>query len=125
MSLDHPDERDGDREEEEEEEEEERQERQQQQQYTHKQRLAQSAANDDEKNENKDAYYHIIVLKDEGSIHDFNGLVHRLLRRGLLSLRGWDYHVEQIHFIGHAVPFSNRPLVLRSRVWMGDDGVAV
>ena len=78
-----------------------------------------------EKNENKDAYYHIIVLKDEGSIHDFNGLVHRLLRRRLLSLRGWDYHVEQIHFIGHAVPFSNRPLLLRRRVWMGDDGVAV
>jgi site-specific DNA-cytosine methylase len=246
MSLDHPDERDGDREEEEEEEEsnsetdeyeieEEEEQEQEQEQYTHKQRLAQSAANDDEKNddekekedkeetkttttttkllslkeatikeeeeekkhprkssllsssvikekdeaisrltvkvdaltakcakleqlleltkrktillfrvaqgraprkgkilsfpseknENKDAYYHIIVLKDEGSIHDFNGLVHRLLRRGLLSLRGWDYHVEQIHFIGHAVPFSNRPLVLRSRVWMGDDGVAV
>ena len=53
MSLDHPDERDGDREEEEEEEEEERQERQQQQQYTHKQRLAQSAANDDEKNDDE------------------------------------------------------------------------
>ena len=52
MSLDHPDERDGDREEEEEEEE-ERQERQQQQQYTHKQRLAQSAANDDEKNDDE------------------------------------------------------------------------
>ena len=51
MSLDHPDERDGDREEEE--EEEERQERQQQQQYTHKQRLAQSAANDDEKNDDE------------------------------------------------------------------------
>ena len=50
MSLDHPDERDGDREEE---EEEERQERQQQQQYTHKQRLAQSAANDDEKNDDE------------------------------------------------------------------------
>ena len=50
MSLDHPDERDGDREEEEEEEEEEEQE---QEQNTHKQRLAQSAANDDEKNDDE------------------------------------------------------------------------
>ena len=48
MSLDHPDERDGDREEEEEEEQE-----QEQEQYTHKQRLAQSAANDDEKNDDE------------------------------------------------------------------------
>ena len=70
MSLDHPDERDGDREEEEEEEsnsetdeyeieeeeeeeEEERQERQQQQQDTHKQRLAQSSANEDEKKDDE------------------------------------------------------------------------
>ena len=50
MSLDHPDERDGDREEEEEEEEEQEQE---QEQNTHKQRLAQSAANDDEKNDDE------------------------------------------------------------------------
>jgi site-specific DNA-cytosine methylase len=64
MSLDHPDERDGDREEEEEEEEsnsetdeyeieEEEEEEQEQEQYTHKQRLAQSAANDDEKNDDE------------------------------------------------------------------------
>tara|TARA_B000000477_G_scaffold113371_1_gene108836 strand:+ start:47 stop:664 length:618 start_codon:yes stop_codon:yes gene_type:complete len=55
MSLDHPDERDGDREEEEEEEEEEEQEEQEQEQEqnTHKQRLAQSAANDDEKNDDE------------------------------------------------------------------------
>ena len=63
MSLDHPDERDGDREEEEEEEEsnsetdeyeieEEQEQEQEQEQNTHKQRLAQSSANeknDDEK----------------------------------------------------------------------------
>ena len=66
MSLDHPDERDGDREEEEEEEEsnsetdeyeieeeEEEEEEQEQEQNTHKQRLAQSAANDDEKNDDE------------------------------------------------------------------------
>ena len=66
MSLDHPDERDGDREEEEEEEEsnsetdeyeieeeEEEEEEQEQEQYTHKQRLAQSSANDDEKNDDE------------------------------------------------------------------------
>ena len=67
MSLDHPDERDGDREEEGEEEsnsetdeyeieeeEEERQERQQQQQNTHKQRLAQSSANDEKNDDEKE-----------------------------------------------------------------------
>jgi hypothetical protein len=66
MSLDHPDERDGDREEEEEEEEsnsetdedeieeeEEEEQEQEQEQYTHKQRLAQSSANDDEKNDDE------------------------------------------------------------------------
>ena len=65
MSLDHPDERDGDREEEEEEEEsnsetdeyeieeEEEEQEQEQEQNTHKQRLAQSAANDDEKNDDE------------------------------------------------------------------------
>ena len=53
MSLDHPDERDRDREEEGEEEEEE-EERQQQQQNTHKQRLAQSAANDEKNDDEKE-----------------------------------------------------------------------
>jgi hypothetical protein len=48
MSLDHPDERDGDREEEEEEEE------QEQEQNTHKQRLAQSSANDEKNDDEKE-----------------------------------------------------------------------
>ncbi|CCO18968.1 PREDICTED: similar to calponin-homology and microtubule-associated protein [Bathycoccus prasinos] len=51
MSLDHPDERDGDREEEEEEEEEQEQE---QEQNTHKQRLAQSSANDEKNDDEKE-----------------------------------------------------------------------
>ena len=64
MSLDHPDERDGDREEEEEEEsnsetdeyeiEEEEEEEQEQEQYTHKQRLAQSSANDEKNDDEKE-----------------------------------------------------------------------
>ena len=72
MSLDHPDERDRDREEggeeesnsetdeyeieeeEEEEEDEEEERRQQQQQNTHKQRLAQSAANDEKNDDEKE-----------------------------------------------------------------------
>ena len=61
MSLDHPDERDGDREEEEEEEsnsetdeyEIEEEEEEEEEENTHKQRLAQSAANDDEKNDDE------------------------------------------------------------------------
>ena len=62
MSLDHPDERDGDREEEEEEESnsetdeyeiEEEEEEEEEEENTHKQRLAQSAANDDEKNDDE------------------------------------------------------------------------
>ena len=61
MSLDHPDERDGDREEEEEEEsnsetdeyEIEEEEEEEEKKNTHKQRLAQSAANDDEKNDDE------------------------------------------------------------------------
>lgn len=59
MSLDHPDERDGDREEEEEEEsnsetdEYEIEEEEEEEENTHKQRLAQSAANDDEKNDDE------------------------------------------------------------------------
>ncbi|CAL6290556.1 unnamed protein product [Bathycoccus prasinos] len=51
MSLDHPDERDGDREEEEEEEQEQEQE---QEQNTHKQRLAQSSANDEKNDDEKE-----------------------------------------------------------------------
>ena len=64
MSLDHPDERDGDREEEEEEEsnsetdeyeiEEEEEEEQEQEQNTHKQRLAQSSANDEKNDDEKE-----------------------------------------------------------------------
>lgn len=58
MSLDHPDERDGDREEEEEEEsnsetDEYEIEEEEEEENTHKQRLAQSAANDDEKNDDE------------------------------------------------------------------------
>ena len=61
MSLDHPDERDGDREEEGEEEsnsetdeyEIEEEEEEEEEENTHKQRLAQSAANDDEKNDDE------------------------------------------------------------------------
>lgn len=58
MSLDHPDERDGDREEEEEEEEsnsetDEYEIEEEEEENTHKQRLAQSAANDDEKNDDE------------------------------------------------------------------------
>ena len=66
MSLDHPDERDGDREEEEEEqesnsetdeyeiEEEEEEEEQEQEQNTHKQRLAQTSANDEKNDDEKE-----------------------------------------------------------------------
>ena len=65
MSLDHPDERDGDREEEEEEEEsnsetdeyeieEEQEQEQEQEQNTHKQRLAQSSANDEKNDDEKE-----------------------------------------------------------------------
>ena len=67
MSLDHPDERDGDREEEEEEEEsksetdeyeieeeEEEEEQEEQEQNTHKQRLAQSSANDEKNDDEKE-----------------------------------------------------------------------
>ena len=66
MSLDHPDERDGDREEEEEEEEsksetdeyeieeEEEEEEEEQEQNTHKQRLAQSSANDEKNDDEKE-----------------------------------------------------------------------
>ena len=66
MSLDHPDERDGDREEEEEEEEsnsetdeyeieeEEEEQEQEQEQNTHKQRLAQSSANDEKNDDEKE-----------------------------------------------------------------------
>ena len=64
MSLDHPDERDGDREEEGEEEsnsetdeyeiEEEEEEEQEQEQNTHKQRLAQSSANDEKNDDEKE-----------------------------------------------------------------------
>ena len=60
----------------------------------------------------------------ESVVHEHD-MVHRLLWRGLSLLRGWDHHVEQIHFERHAVPFSNRLVLLGRRVRMDHDGTFI
>ena len=60
----------------------------------------------------------------ESVVHEHD-MVHRLLWRGLSLLRGWDHHVEQTHFERHAVPFSNRLVLLGRRVRMDHDGTFI